>query len=397
MKHTVCSKLWTDLNIRIPVKHVINCCKRDAYPQFTPEEIRSKGKDILTKNDILMKDKKFWTKNNQLPSGCSQCAKNFPNGYYGAHNEWINREWDKRELKHLADKDLTRLYEFMLGNTCNMACMYCNKDYSNTWAQITGEKSPSVDNEWQDAILEAAFDHLKHNDNDNLTFNFVGGEPLLEPNIFNVLEEITSIMSKKSSKGHTVLITTNLTIKPKVLDNFLSIVRRYPQFRWCVCPSVDAIGTYGENIRSLMDWNLFETNAQTLLNDKNISSVNFLPSINALSIPQHKELCSWILRNTTKAKRTPDQWDIGDNAVYSPMAMSVKVLPKTYIKHLDRAIGLIKPFKPRHANFLETLKNQVGQNRSEKDLIDARRWYEMHGKIKNVNYFELFPMLEKIL
>ena len=48
--------------------------------------------------------------------------------------------------------------------------------------------------------------------------------------------------------------------------------------------------------------------------------------------------------------------------MYSPMAMSVKVLPKTYIKHLDRAIGLIKPFKPRHANFLETLKNQVGEN-----------------------------------
>ena len=44
---TPCSKLWTDINLNIHRKEVVNCCKRQQLETPTVEEIS---------------DPKFWTK-----------------------------------------------------------------------------------------------------------------------------------------------------------------------------------------------------------------------------------------------------------------------------------------------------------------------------------------------
>lgn len=408
MKHKVCSKLWTDINVRIPTKQILNCCKRMQYSEPTIDEINELGTDIFHRRTENLADKKLFIENNELNSACGYCKESWPNSIWNSWNRWKDRDWTQDELDQLIDQDYTNYIEIMLGNTCNMSCMYCDERSSSTWADI--KKTAKVNNDaWKQAIMENLYAYIEQQDlntaipnlmnNHKMFYNFLGGEPLLDWEIFDVLERILAIHRKKGESGHAVSITSNLNIKPKLLERFMKLVDDSSDFSWIVSASIDAPGEYGENIRDGLSWDLFEQNSKTLLLADNISCVSFLPTISSLSIPKHPELVSWIL-NIVEENNIPDnKWDIGVNAVDYPQALSPKILPKDYVKYIDEAIDIIQPKYPDnyHINWLLDVRTQIGERRSLEDLQKAKKWFILQGQLKNKDYFEIFPMLKDIL
>jgi hypothetical protein len=410
MKNLACSKMWTDINLNIPTKEIKNCCKRQSA-KLTVDELKFLGNDSFTKHKLLVDDKNFMIKNNQLPDACHGCKITWPNSLWKNWNEWKDRDWSQEQLTDLPNKDYVNQIEIMLGITCNQTCMYCTEFVSSLWADVKG--IPIInDNEWENTALTNLFNYIeteKYNDNKPLYYNFLGGEPLLEPRIFEVIEKIIMIHRLKNVSDKTIIInmTTNLNVKPKTIDRYIEIIEKNTDIIWSISASIDAIGFQGEEIRDGLIFERFEQNLNKIYVSKKFKHINILPSVSALSVPNKVELLKWFIDISTKYKNVNefgDSWSIGTNIVTWPDAMHPGILPDTYKSELDLCIEVIKNLKNTNQSFvnnyikhLENIQSLIGSKRQVEYLEAARNWYLEQGKIKNKDYFEIFPFLKEIL
>lgn len=166
-----------------------------------------------------------------------------------------------------------------------------------------------------------------------------------------------------------------------------------------VSASIDATGNYVENIRDGLSWKLFEENSETLLRNKNINCLLFLPTINLLSIPKHKELLEWIVELVKKTKASNDKWYISENFVNFPIALHPGILPETFKKYIQEAIDFLNQEYPNHPHvkWLLIIKEMIGTIRNKDNILKARQFFIDQGLLKNKDYFKIFPMLDEIL
>ena len=410
MKHLVCSKMWTDINLNIPTKEIKNCCKRQSA-KLSVEELKFLSKDTFTKHKLLVDDKQFMIENNQLPGACHGCKITWPDSLWNNWNAWKDKEWSQEQLTELTDKDYVRQIEIMLGITCNQTCMYCTEFVSSKWADIKG--IPIVnDSEWEDTALNNLFNYIeteRYNDDQSIWYNFLGGEPLLEPRIFEVVEKIINIHRLKNvpNKIITINMTTNLNVKPKTIDRYIEIIEKNTDIIWTMSASIDATGSQGEEIRDGLIFERFEQNLDKIYASKKFKHVNILPSVSALSIPNKVELLKWFINISTKYKNLNDfghTWSIGTNIVTWPDAMHPGILTDSYKSELDSCIEVISNLKnanpsvvENYIRHLENIKSLIGSKRQSDYLEQAKHWYIEQGKIKNKDYFKIFPFLKDIL
>jgi hypothetical protein len=410
MKHIVCSKMWNDVNLNIPTKEIRNCCKRQPA-KLTVEELKFYGPDTFTKHKNLVDEKAFMIENNQLPNGCYYCKTTWPNSIWNNWNSWRNKVWTQEELINLKDIDVVNQIEIMLGITCNQTCMYCTETVSSSWAEL--KKIPIVkDNEWKKTALENFYNFIEKNktkDNKTVWYNFLGGEPLLEPEIFDVLKTIIDIHRRNyiNDKIITFNMTTNLNVKPVTIDRYLEIIEQNREFKWTMSVSIDAIGTQGEEIRDGLIFKRLESNLEKIFACNKFSNINILPAVSCLSIPSQHNLIKWFIDLAKKYKSRSEygySWNIGTNVVTWPEAMHPGVLPESYGEELDKCIQLMRSLtggnQPSIDNFivhLNNLKSMLGTKRSDAYLEQAKQWYVEQGKIKNKDYFEIFSFLKELL
>ena len=385
MTRAICSKLWTDIDIRMPASRISNCCKSWQWENYSPQQIREMGTAFFNARPELIHDKTYMIEKDKLPPNCGECAAQFPGGYFGGHNVWLKKEWQNNEIKELINTDCTNHIEIMLSTTCNMSCMYCSELVSSTWADIKGVEKNDVNQEWQDAVFDELYKYIPTL-NKNLFFNFTGGEPLLEWNIFDIIEKI-SYLANKNFK-HQIMITTNLNIKPKLLERFFEIVESNPRFQWRLSVSIDEVGE--SKLRDGLDWNRFEENLKLVANNNTLAYVNFLPSITNLSIPLHEELVKYLQGQKIKAHK-----EIGNNMVYGPKPMSLTIAPRSFRKYLEKAWDAAIPGS--HKNFLRGCIRNIGIERTKENIEQATKFFEEQSKWKNIDYYKIYPHLEEIL
>ena len=409
MKHIACSKIWTDINLNIPTKEIRNCCKKQPA-KLSVDDLKSLGIDSFTKHQVLVEDKQFVIDNNELPAGCYYCKSTWPNAIWNNWNVWKNKEWSPEELTDLPSKDYVRQIEIMLGITCNQTCMYCTPEVSSAWANL--KQIPIVtDNDWQDTALKNLYGYIETNrcnDSNYLWYNFLGGEPLLEPKIFKVIESIIDIHNKNFVKDKKIVfnMTTNLNVKPKTIDRYIELVERNPNFEWTMSTSLDAIGSQGEEIRDGLSFENFESNLHKIFASKKFKTINLLPAVSALSIPGKHKLLSWYF-DVALTYNTPSSygpvWSVGTNVVTWPTAMHPGILPSSYTEEIDKCLEVVDSYNfPEHdiknyKTHLNNLKGMIGTRREDNNLAEAKQWYQNEGSLKNKDYFTIFPFLKELL
>lgn len=396
MKHIACSKMWTDVNLHIPLKQIRNCCKR------RPAVLDNTT--ILNNHQQISEDKKFVIHHNKLPKNCNHCIETWPDSIYNTWNEWKDNDWDNEELNNLIDTDLTSRIEIMLSTTCNQTCMYCTENFSSSWAKI--KSLPIIeDNTYKETILNNLYNYIKHHPKrENMLYSFLGGEPFLDTDIFNVIENIASLHKNEKFQ---VLITTNLNVKPKLIENYLYFVNSIPNAEWHINCSIDTIGYYGEKIRDGLDFKLFEHNLKTLFAVNKLTSIRVLPSINCLSLPTMSALYEWFFKLVDEYSsnyKFGKEYGITINYVTKPDAMSVGLTPLKYSSEIIKCITYVnnlknfeQKYKQNHINHLQNMINLIGTTRNTNMIDDAKIWYIKQGMHKNLNYFEIFPYLNEIL
>lgn len=393
---TPCSKLWTDINLNVYAKQVINCCKRRQIETPTVEELSDPL--FWTERKELVDAKQSWMNTNEFPTGCEACKKHHPNSHYNVRNKWLGEQ-----LPDLT-KDHSYNIEIALSTKCNQTCMYCNAEVSSLWAKKLGLPILEPELEWQEAALQSLYTHIENNlsDRDNINYVFMGGETFIVDEFIDVVERLASIHSNRQQRC-TMQFISNLNLGPKVIQKFIDLCKKYSDIIFHLNISFENLGERAEAVREGLNFSRLEYNLKWLVSEPAVTKVGVLPTMNALSIVDHTEFLQWIYKTITMHRSINDYdktWALSKNVITEPIAMHPGILPNNYTKHVDSTIDFINAFpieqKYVYIDHLKSIRNQIGQLRDIGTLAKAHRWYKRQEQLHNRDYWKIFPELNDI-
>ena len=402
-----CEKMWTMINVQAVHQEITTCCARNM-DKITLEQLSELGPRIFTDGlASVRRDRNTFLDQDLLPESCAVCKQTWPNSLWHSWNSWRDRDWTDAELADLRRAEMINLIEISLSNTCNQTCMYCGPKNSSDWAKLLGTEV--VDNTpWKQALLSALYQfisaHLNTRPGD-ITYNFLGGEPLLNTELHSVIGTIMDLHAADNYplRHKQMMITTNLNVKPELVNRLLDLIDSKPGWDWMVKCSLDAVGARGETIRDGLSVERWRQNFQLLLHNPRIT-LEILPSVSALSIPEMPELICWVLGIVDEQqllKSYGDRWQFGINVVHRPAALHPGNLTEDYRTSIDQCMVALEPIDDiehvlKFKTHLTNLRGMIGTLRSPHDQTIMRTWFLEQGRIKQRDYWQLFPMLHDL-
>ena len=193
---------------------------------------------------------------------------------------------------------------------------------------------------------------------------FVGGEPTLHEDMYNLLDKL---VEKGYSKNIRLKITSNLTnIQQRLIESFNS-------FKSVVINgSIDGVDKFNDYIRHPSDWQTINKNIDKLLLIDDLK-LNLTPVIQIYNIFNLKDLIKWYVKKWIKTGKG-ENFLLSLDLLYDPDYLSVKLLNThgkekwywdTYvptIEYLDNILADITSYPQEVQNYwkiLDTLRRRI--------------------------------------
>lgn len=269
-----CMFPWLHLNVA-PNGTVYPCCNNQYDEIFG--DLQTSNLEQIFNND-KMKMLRLNMLNEKKSSFCKQCYKSeevsdtsyrkFANGYFGGNfDQLIHKTWSNGFVD-----DFKMMYvDVRFSNLCNFKCRTCGDFFSSKWSEEMYPNSTRSLVKYADSSGETLNYLISQIPNFQIVY-FAGGEPLIMPDHYVLLEEM--IRSGKS-KDIMLRYNTNLsTLKYKKIDIF-DIWKKFKKVELSV--SIDHYGKRAEYIRHGTNWEIVYHNLKTV---RNADFINF--SINSV-------------------------------------------------------------------------------------------------------------------
>ena len=282
------------------------CCRNHSHSFDSQEEM---------KNSDFFKEFKEQMKNGWHPS-CSKCK-------------------DEEEAKGTSyrtagnGKHLDGYFvEISLSNQCNIKCVTCSPEYSSTWAKHLGVE-----------VEQKKFD-IEQVDWSKVThLKYLGGEPFITPEFFEVLE--------KPNKETSIEFFTNGTLYPtKKIQKLKAFKKLKINF------SIDGIGETFEMIREGANWKKVDENIEKFAKVIGKNHLNIFMTVSVWNVHQMKDV-----------KKYADSKGITFSYSYvvEPLRMSIEAMPLTMREMVRDEVNtkiLDLPFcEKKSKKFLESYPN----------------------------------------
>ena len=477
---TMCYAKWSQVSI-----HLTNGMTQSCYhPPLHKIDINSiKNNPSSLHNTEQKKYERKLMLQGERPEGCSYCWKIED---AGARSDRIYRSgeyWAQNSKNDIIDaKDtgdiVPRYVEVNFNQSCNFKCMYCSPHLSTAWEEEVKEFGPYMIMKNQSIYMHNDLDSLsrkglmpfkiKKEQNSYLeafwtwwpelykkieVFRMTGGEPLMDINTFKILDYIY----ENPNAWLEVSITSNFCPPRKELfEKFIEKIKKIEEIqiwedkdRWnpnsgnnwyvstalknfAVFISLDSVFEQAEYIRYGLNFNLLEQNISTLLNETNNTTLTFINTFNALSIPNFKKYLEFILKlreSYSKDKQGTKYIQINDPnmkhpdfvvnprqkiwfdipILREPTWMHIQVLPVEFESYIEEGIEFMQE-NSNIDNFVgfydfEIAKAKrnllVFKNRSELDNKESNnnrrnfgRFFSEYDERKNLNFSKTFPELK---
>ena len=386
----ICSKMFTNLNIKIPYQSIKNCCKAcDTHISY--EEINNQKAipDPFIQNPDYLSRKSEMLFMNRLPkNGCKTCARTEPNSLFRSWNGWKNRTYTQQDLHDLYDNDHLTYYEIMLSSSCDLKCVYCGPDDSSSWALELNEPKTKAPAKWEEKVKHRLEEHLhnkKWDPDTTYQFTFSGGEPTYNMETIDFIEKIVKITT-----GNKVIIgiNTNLNSKPKIFEKFMNIVDRYSETKFYLYCSLEDIGERCEAVRTGINWHRAIQNFEIALQKDNLL-VQMLPTPNMYSLPSMLDYVTYFSSKLKEYNKFIPEGEQIDGRLYTLFSynmvqeapLSPASMPAHYKSMLDPAIEYCNNNQMTYfARHLMQIQNLIGTK------IDNSTATKIENKF---NYFKI--------
>jgi sulfatase maturation enzyme AslB (radical SAM superfamily) len=370
--NTVCDLAWNYPIFNMERGEFRSCCRTPSN-KITEEDLQKYGTDAFLNNPKL-KQIRLDLVNGVRHDDCKTCWHLEDNGMksprQGGKQFWDHLRIRKQapdvdytegmlldrvsKITDINDPALNSNYPYMLeismGNTCDMKCMYCNHHYSTQWAteeiklgRITQEQYDREFPKATDSFDEKFWEWLDKTGIEYCSrIGIIGGEPLITPKFYELVEKLIESKKRSTRKRDTMLwIVTNMNTPPNYLEKFLKYLPTLTEhFTVEVLVSMESVGTRAEYIRNGLSWDRFTSNIDKLLSNKDLKfNFGFIPSLNSLSISTLKEFVQFA-ENLYRTHGRPVA--IKQNIVNLPSQHSPFILTPDFAKYVDDCVEYMK-------------------------------------------------------
>lgn len=434
MSKTFCPLPWIHLATR-PNGDVRVCCTANASGAGIEDQkevglVKQDGINMNLRdhtieevfNSYQMRKTRLQMIAGEIPSSCVKCFKEEANGIT-SKRQWETKEWAQRlDLKQIV-KDTKPdgtvpvnipYFDLRLGNLCQLKCIMCSPHDSSSWIKEWKLQFPQYKN--TDLIKDQGWD-----DNFDYTWYqkgsfiesmktqakyikelyFAGGEPLLIPEHYNILE---FMVEEGLAKNCALRYNSNGLELP---DKLFTLWNHFKEVRFNF--SIDAYDKRNDYIRYPSKWKDVESNLKRLdLNTNNNTVINIACAVQLLNIPYIDELAEWKMdQGFNKVNPAPFGGGvIGTHLVYLPSYLNVKVLPKPAKEWVKTKL---ENFIDKQKFNLDFNNNPFGRNRwhglikymMEDDwshkLPSLREYLDVSDKRRGTNYKETFKEIGEFI
>lgn len=340
--------------------------------------------------------------------------------------EIISAPWDQNKNPSYV--------EVSFSNLCNFKCSYCSPVYSSRWAEESETHGPyQTSSKFNDltyfkSINEMPIHHKEYNPyveafwkwwpdlvKDLEIFRITGGEPLLTPDTYKVLDYLYDNPQPELE----LAINTNGCIPDKMLDRFVTSLGRLLDEgkikKAHVYTSVDGWGEYAEYGRNGLDFNQWMSTVNRLLTDIPALKVTVMCTTNIFSIFEFKKLLEFVYE--TKIKYINEKRDtaltIDTTILRFPNHQNLSILTDDLKTCLDEAVDYMRekqegkngnPFYHGFYDFecsrLERLVEfmKTGPHPGDGINLDVARkdfaiFVDEHDRRRGTNFLKTFPGL----
>jgi hypothetical protein len=349
---SMCYAKWAQVSLHL-TNGMTNSCYHPPLHKINVQEIGQNPSALH--NTQQKKNERHMMLNGKRPEGCSYCwriedvggrsDRIYRSGEYWAQNA-------RADIFNALDTGNInpRYVEVNFNQACNFKCMYCSPHLSTAWEEEVKHYGPyQIENPDGSTTRHNDTEYLardglmplkvKQDENPYLqafwqwwpelyrkleVFRITGGEPLMDVNTFRVLDYIY----EHPNAWLEMSITTNLCPpKPELFSKFVEKVQKLEQIqiwedreRWnpgsgnhwyvnmalknfALFVSVDSVGAQAEYIRSGLDFGLMESNTHEFLSQTANTTMTFINTFNALSVPGAQRFMEFILGLRQKYSR----------------------------------------------------------------------------------------------
>ncbi|MEY4332573.1 MAG: hypothetical protein RLZZ196_1311 [Bacteroidota bacterium] len=387
MSKTFCPLPWIHLATR-PNGDVRLCCTANASGAGE-EDVKDAGLvkqdgrimnlqyDTIAEvwNSDYMKTIRLQMLAGEAPPSCRKCYQEESKGIV-SKRQWEYAAWNVR-LDMAAIIDTTGedgslpvdipYFDLRLGNMCQLKCIMCSPHDSSSWIKewkLQYPKYKTIELK-QDQQWDSEFDYTWYkkgsflSDMRSQAFNirelyFAGGEPLLIPEHYKILE---FMVETGAAKNCILRYNSNGLELPEKL---FELWNHFKQVKFNF--SVDALGERNDYIRYPSKWADVVANLERLDNTPDNITVNIACAVQILNVLNIPDLVYWKESKNFKKINLPPYGAglIGTHLVYLPSYLNVRVLPQ----HLkDKVATQVNYFCSQRAGNSEFMTNPYGVKR----------------------------------
>lgn len=421
MKNTICRLRWSYPIISLEEMQVRTCCRTPPI-KIQKSQLDQEGTDVFI-NNVYLKERRKEMLEGIRHSDCNICWNLEDQGILSPRHSYektikhlenyetassVAEEYSNLNIdsRILYSKNPTEL-EIKLGNTCDMGCVYCSHVYSTVWQAERiryGEISPPVKKEGLEQFEELFWKWFDEIEGGLHQISFIGGEPVLIKNFYNILDILQTKKRKKSTKKIILNIISNFNSPPAQFQKFLDYLPKLCEnYIIKLDASCEAYGSRAEYIRYGMDWNRFESNINKVLS-MNLPNFEFgfQIALNALCISSLQDFLQFALE---LRERYEISIPLKKNIIHEPYWQSPFILTPDFSGYLDDCASFLRkynhpyyhPMNPddRWITYAEWLFQLSNGLRNEKNSVSKRikfyEWFTDYDCKRGTNFVEAFP------
>jgi radical SAM protein with 4Fe4S-binding SPASM domain len=403
-KQTICAVPWMHLNFE-PNGKVIPCCLTSVHNYFSGDLTNQPIEEIWNSDNmkVLRKD----MIEGREPEICKKCfERERVTGESGRvyHNRDFPEVLEKIPDITLEDGTCTEMkllyWDFRFSNLCNFKCRSCGPRYSSAWVPDAKKLGQTIQEKvWNiDSVDDKTnFDFLSDQIHDVKRIYFAGGEPLLMPEHWQILDMLVD------NKRFDVKLSYNTNCSTLEYGK-KSIIDYWSQWNFGkleVWPSIDEIGERAELIRSGTVWSKVESNLKELVKLDNAIlrpgitigawNVNRLPEIieHLISID--------VVRKHPKSKSI-NYNNFFINLLEDPKHYHVHILPEDYRKAtIEKLNNFIVSHNEKYNTKIDHLFTHILHELTKPFNLDsAKRFLKVSGQLDNLRNEDIFKVIPEM-
>ena len=401
-----CPLPWIHLATR-PNGDVRLCCTANASGAGTTDKesglVKDNGVNMNLQthsieqvwNSSYMKQTRVQMLNGEYPYSCTKCYQEELNGIV-SKRQWETVVWKERldidAIVSRTEADGTLpvdipYFDLRLGNMCQLKCIMCSPHDSSSWikewkAQYPKYKTIELK---QDQGWNIDFDYTWYQKGEFLSslrtqahnikeLYFAGGEPLLIPEHYKILE----FMVETGNAQNCVLRYNSNGME--LPEKLFELWKHFKQVKFNF--SVDSFGERNDYIRYPSKWENVVANLERLDDTPDNIIVNIACAVQLLNVSSVPELANWKISKNFKKINLPPHGAgiIGTHLVYLPDYLNVRVLPKEIKGQVAKRIEY---FCAKHMGYKDFATDPYG----------AKRWMGLIKYMNSADWTHKIPTL----